>query len=161
MAMGAFVFVYVYFSFSAHHWLTWADFTPLVIWRLLGCVFILALFPIILLPVMMAFKKAHPGAEPLSLFYRDWASVFTGTGKGGGGRIVFFAENAEQFRIEASTFRKAPVKVVAITFRKTYFFKRGDERFVVQADAEGVPDKMIAWARDHDIEVVEVSSETS
>jgi len=149
-------FICVFIAGSTQHQRTWADFNPMMFWRFLGCVCILALFPLIVFPVLMAFREAHPTSGPVSLFYPEWASAFAGTGKSGGGRIVFFAEDAERFRIEPSTFRDAPVKVVTVTFRRRYFFKRGDARFVIRTDEKCGLEKMVAWARDRGIDVEEI-----
>jgi hypothetical protein len=148
-------FLYLLLVGSTHHQITWADFNAVVLWRLLVCVFIAALFPLIVLPILLAFQGARTTSGAKSLFYQEWTSAFAGTGKGGG-RIVFFAEDAETFCIEPSTFRDVAVQVVIVTFRKRYFFKRGGERFVIQADAEHSLEKMIVWARDRGIDVKEI-----
>ncbi len=153
VAVWLLLFIYIAAIISTRHLITWADLTPSVTWHLLGCLVILVLFPLIFLPVMNAFREAHPRPGAESLFYREWASAFAGTGKGGAGRILFFAEEVERFHIDQAKFRDAPVYVVTVSFRRKYFFRRGKARFVIREERDLVPGKMIVWARDRGIEV--------
>jgi len=148
-----FIFGYLVLASSAGHLITWNDLTPGAIWRIFVCMVTVALFPVIFMPVMKTFRSHYPGREAQSIFYSEWASAFAGNGKGGGGRIVFFAEDAERFQLKGGIFRETPVCVVTVSFRRKLFFRRGTARFVIRPETESRLDLMLSWARSHGIKV--------
>ena len=67
-------------------------------------------------------------------FYREWARVFTGYGKGS--YIGFFAEHIENLEILRAFLRDQPFFLVKVRFRRCMLFRRGDEKFGILVDSE-------------------------
>jgi len=144
------VWSYVVLTFSTGHPMTWADFNWRVAWGILKCILIIALFPAILVPVLLTFESKYP-SELQHTFYREWARLLTGYGKGAG-PICFFVEDVEGARLQRSAFKDKSIFVLTIQF-KTRFFGRSPARVAIRAEKEAELRPLEDWLRKNQIMV--------
>lgn len=140
-------------SMNAHRLITGADFSYGVLRKLAGAAFILALFPLIVFPVMYAFARKYP-SDWMHSFYREWAKVYTGYGKGGGG-VNFFFEDISRLEITQTYLKNRPFFLTTINFKPTlnYLGKGRKERIGIGASNEEALRPLLDWAQLHGIEI--------
>jgi len=139
---------YIVLAFSTGHLMTWADLNWRVVWGILKCIFIIALFPAILLPVLFAARADRP-YEFQHAFYQEWARLLTGRGKGGG-TVCFFVEDVESARLQRSFFKDKPIFLLTINF-KSWLFRRSPTRVAIRADKEDELRPLEDWMRKNQI----------
>jgi hypothetical protein len=150
IALYLIAFGYVCFAVAAHRPATRADLTWAVFWAGLKSFGILALFPIIILPVIFA-VRAQFLVEPEHTFFAEWARVFTGYGKRQ--HICFFAENLEHVKIESALLDDELFYLITLDFKpwKSFVGRKGRERFGIRAEDKTVLRPLQKWLQENQV----------
>lgn len=146
---------YVAFVSATNHLITWTDLSWMLVWRIFKCVLIVAAFPAILFPVMFFLREKYP-TSPTHEFFRDWARVYTGIGRGG--IVSFFAEDVAHMHLERIVFRDRPFFLVTVHFKPWNFplpGRRGRERFGLPVNTEAELQPFRDWTRANQIRITQ------
>jgi hypothetical protein len=154
--IGLIIFVlYGFLVCYAHRWILWDDLTYSFVWQVLKSLGILALFPLIVGPVMLLFAWRHGHSRsgyPEHRFFRKWASIFRRPTKGGG-RASFFVEDVESFILQRSLFCQEFIYLAKVRFNRKWAFRRGEERFILRVPDEAKLQPFLNWARENQIAI--------
>lgn len=135
----------------AHRLIPFAE-IPSLLWRLAHTLLILALFPLIIFPVLWAWSQKYPQSFEHA-FYGEWARTLTGRGKGGTGPVLFFQEDAIEFEFQPSTFCGRQVYLMKFKLKPTLNFLGKIQDITVglniSDEAELAP--LFQWARERQI----------
>jgi hypothetical protein len=148
---GVIVFGYVGLAVSTGHLVTLVDMNWTVAWGVLKCIWIIALFPTIIFLVMAAFRAKYPIKQQHS-FYREWACLIKGYGKGDG-PVCFFVEDVSDVRFQRSVYKDKPIVLATIRFKPGMLGLRPPRTVAICADDEKAMRPIEDWLRGNQIMV--------
>lgn len=157
IVLALLAFGYLAVCFSNNHFITWHDLSWSVIFKIFGCLLTLALFPLLVAPVVLALRSERPPYQPQSTFYSDWARIYTGFGKGQ--HILFFAEDVESFEIEKAWFEDATFYLVTISFKQGFMEMRRAERCGFRVGERSELQRLFDWAQTNRVKIIEKAAE--
>jgi hypothetical protein len=134
---------------SAHRLLTLLEF-GFVVWSMLKGLLIVAIFPATFLIIALTVGKNHPYKREHH-FYQEWATVYTGNGKGGGA-VSFFIEDLAALQIRQAVYANEPFYLLRIRLKPTlnYLGKERVETVGLRADKAQIQ-HLMDWAKGHQL----------